>query len=264
MCPSVQHVRKTSPNQEYQKFETYERFIRREEISVALRLGNTTFNDIKTANEYRLQDGYHNQANSYYGRVAISLPRLPEVQSGGTILDVGCATGLTTIELANHYSDCRVVGIELRWYLKEFINNSVAQSRSQKSYLIRHTPPHFRRMVNFPPKPKVPCDFVMGDAFTYAGPHAPADVVFVMNSLYYSAMIVPQHVLNLRVNQIKGLVKEGGLLVLTGALRRDEDGVDSIISYKKRGKMKLLEVNNGCGKSSGPVILSLTKALATK
>ncbi len=227
------------------KNQDYVDFLRGEDIQIAAILGKDAFASIpEIRRRYKAWRGYHNQVDTYYGRVRLSFgDSLPNIRRGGRVLDWGCGDGYTTIELANIYRNCVVIGIELREYLRGFIDYTVRMAKEDPGHLRMHIPPDLKRRVPVERNPVFPYKFVMADGF-----HAPFrkgtfDAVYCMNNLYYTLGTPEPGLARKRVQQVGGLVREGGHLLISGN-NGGEDRKTFVIIEKNEGKLVLEQVNN--------------------
>lgn len=223
----------------------YEDFLLAEDDSISrkikpqLRLGVDEFK----RSGLTIKAGYHNEVHSYYGRVHFHFGRRKlTLRPNSKILDWGCSKGFTTIELANTYPEADVTGIEVRGYLKPFIDYTLERTKANGLYLWRHVPPSLRRSgIRIGREMKLPGNIMIGDGFHAPFPDESFDAVLCTSNFVYAIPLMPPELVLMRTQQILRLVKPNGYLTLSAGkldysrhnesdafsiiLRKDEDGV---------------------------------------
>jgi len=133
------------------------------------------------------------------GRVADTFgEELPEIH-GGEILDVGCAAGRTTAEIAQLYPSARVTGIDLDRY-----SIGLALENAWENHL------------------QLLCEgrleFMIADGY-HLGRYLPGrtfDAIFMMNNLYFRAHELDDSRLREILGQAKQRLNHDGYLLLSG------------------------------------------------
>jgi SAM-dependent methyltransferase len=193
-----------------------------------------------------LEGGYHNQTETYYGRVAVTFgSHAPSLGPGSKILDWGCSRGLTTIELANLNAGCEVVGIEVRRYMDALIRHTLEQTSRDGRYLLNHVPPELTGKIHgIKQRMLLPKRVFIADGFSAPFRDGSFDAVYCMNSLYYVLNRLDDHRRFERFQQVIRLVKSGGYLMFSGGgSSKDLDSVFVMVMRKEDGEMVVKHVN---------------------
>jgi SAM-dependent methyltransferase len=224
--------------------EAYMRFLREEEQRVVA-MNLPAFSDMQEKRKlWPLREGYHNESKTYYGRVGVHFGNhTPVFEAGARILDLGCSKGLTTIELANIHRGCEVLGIEVRGYLKGFMDYISERVGDNGLYLWRHVPPGLRHRVSgIERRMALPAGFIIGDGFKSSFPDKSFDAVYCMGNIYYVMNQLDDQTRNERFRQVFRLVKDGGYLLVSGGSLSDfnrEYDVAAVVVRKDGEKVAL-------------------------
>lgn len=236
--------RERPSNAEINRWKSFIRMDEKLAISQSRLPASEFLSQVDAARSLTLEKGYHNQVDSYYGRVSMSLGRFKsDVGPEGMVLDWGCSKGFTTIELANIY-DCKVIGIDVRGYLRRLIDHTLDKAKNDSGYLLRHVPPGLKSKIKVPKRLRLPSSFVMADGFKAPFSDGTFDAVYCMNNIYYVLAFMHRDVARQRMEQVSRLVKNGGHLIITGNGIGDADSnINSFIFRKRNNQLELVDTN---------------------
>ena len=165
--------------------------------------------------------GYHARCLDFYGRFEETFRGyVPPVKKNGIILDFGCANGNTTIEIANKYPDCKVIGIDLFIERIKSCNDNIMVAK--KGHINAYDPFSENNIVNHAQLNVIPPNFLVSDGFKAPFKDETFDAVFCMNNIYFTSLLVDDRTFAQRLFQITRLLKQGsfskpgGLLVISG------------------------------------------------
>lgn len=225
--------------------EAYQRFLRREDARIVRSCPDSFRGIDEMRKAWPVGEGYHNEGDTYYGRVVTTFGNLvPKLEAGSRVLDWGCSRALTTIELANIHAGCEVVGLEVRKYMDALIRYTIERTSGNGLYLLNHVPPELAGKVGgIKPRMELPERFVIADGFNAPFPDGSFNAVYCMNNLYYVLNYLNDHKKFERFHQVIRLVKPGGRLLLSGGATIDGlDDVFAMVMRKEEGRMILEHV----------------------
>jgi SAM-dependent methyltransferase len=228
----------------------FHEFMRREEDKVVSTLGKKERTDFMftggapLSRRLKLTDGYHNCLSTYYGRVINTFgANIPEIRHGGKVLDWGCSKGYTTFELANIHEGCSVIGIELRGYMKAFMDHTTQMVEDDPRYLRRITEPWVRKQMDFRKRPAMPEKFVFCDGFKAPFRSGTFDAVYCMNNLYFALNLMPTDTARARFKAVARLIKPGGYLLVSGNNEGGENSVSSFVLRRTENGMRFEHID---------------------
>jgi ubiquinone/menaquinone biosynthesis C-methylase UbiE len=222
----------------------YAGFLRDEDRKVVQRLGIEALELLATNREkWTLPEGYHNEHQTYYGRVHMHLRgSLVKLKPKSKILDWGSSRGVTTIELANIYPDCDVTGIDVRRFWKAFSEYLVEEIAKNPSYLKNYLHSDLRVGYAIPRQIKFPKEFISADGFDAPFANGTFDAVFCMNNIYYVLTQMESAKAKERLRQVTRLVKRGGYLVVSGADISEGEVTLAVLQKQSSGEMELMRM----------------------
>lgn len=216
-------------------------YLRDEDRTIVASIGSRFGPLMAAARKLKIEEGYHNQVDTYYGRVSACFGDFKaDLKPGSRILDWGCSMGYTTIELANIYRNCSVTGLEVRGYLREFIGHAVQEAKRNRSHLEMHIPPWLWGKVDLPEVLRFPFKFVIADGFNAPFRDETFDAVYCMNNLYYTLVHgkkgdISGDLVEKRMGQVLRLVKHGGYMFVSGMSGKNDSSIDSWAVVRRDG-----------------------------
>lgn len=193
--------------------------------------------------KWTLPEGYHNEHQTYYGRVYMHLRgSLVKLEPKSKILDWGCSRGLTTIELANIYPDCELTGIDVDAFWKTFSQCLIEEIAKDPACLRNYLHSDLRVGYSLPREIKLPKEFITADGFDAPFADGAFDAVFCMNNIYYTLSQMDRAKAKQRLQQVTRLVKNDGYLVISGADISELEVTLAVLQKQSSGEMELMRM----------------------